>query len=176
MKYLFLISLSVFSLSVLAQEKPLPGVLDAAVSKCADGSSKVQLKMGRLARTSILTYVAKSNNQDFVVLLPDGSVELYYCAPKRTVYVNGVAKQENIPVTHYSYQLGNLKDRANCEFSDILGGNVAIRFEGSYYQTNINLRPILEVAAEQAVYKNLCSNPEDTESFKVQDAPRASAQ
>lgn len=159
-----------------AQASSLSSVIDAAVSKCADGSKQEIQKMGRLNRQFNFTYIAKSNNQDFVTISPDGSVNLYYCAPKRIIYVNGRQKQESIPVDSYSFNLGNLKDRANCDFSDILSGTVSLRFKGSYYQTNITVRPILGTDAEKNEYKKLCINQDDPTSFRAKDSSSASAQ
>lgn len=177
MKYFFLMSLSLLSLSAFAQEeKPLKGIIETDISKCPDGSAKETLKMGRLNKSFSNTYIAKSNNQDFVVILPDGSVNLYYCAPKRIIYVDGKQKSQSVPVLNYAFNLGNLKDRNNCEFSDLLSGNIALRFEGSYYQTNISVRAVMESDKEKAEYKKLCTNQENVNSFRMQDSKVGSAQ
>lgn len=143
----------------------------ASINKCPAGYKKEFLKMGRLNIQIDASYVAKSDNQDFVTVLPkaDGSNEvgLHYCAPTRVAWKNGKQVNESIPVEHYSFRLGNLRKRDNCAFSDIQAGTVELRLQGSYYPMRIQLRPILGTEAEKKEYKKLCDNR--SRSAKIQD-------
>lgn len=139
------------------------------VSKCADGSAKVYQDMGYIRGNFDRAYIAKSNENVFLTITPrpeGNKVDLYYCPVKSVYFQNGQQKKVNVPLAFYSYNLGQLRNSDNCDFSDILNGSVDLTFQGSG-TFRVQLRPVMASAAEMAEYKKLCVQGE--QSARVQD-------
>ena len=141
-----------------------------AASKCADGSAKVFLDGGYLSVKIDRPYIAKTDQQVFVVITPrpeGNKVGIYYC-PVRNIYMeNGKQKSVNVPLDYFQYNLGQLRKSETCDFSDILSGTINLTFRGSRPVT-LALRPVMGNEKEKAEYKKLCSD-KNKQTTKVQD-------